>query len=84
MASPVTYVSPDDPPFLIIHGNKDAVVPFNQSEILYERLIAAGVPVTLVVVKNGGHGFAPTGGAISPTRARITSIVADFFDKYLK
>ncbi len=84
VASPVTYVTPDDPPFLIIHGNKDDLVPLSQSEILYDRLKAAGVPVTLVEVKNGGHGFAPTGGSISPTRAEITNMVADFFDKHVK
>lgn len=84
LASPVTYVSPDDPPCLILHGDKDNVVPLAQSQILYSRLQAAGVPATLVVVKNGGHSFTPTGGAISPTRAEITTMVADFFDKYLK
>jgi acetyl esterase/lipase len=84
LASPVTYISRDDPPFLIIHGDKDIVVPLNQSQILYDRLSAAGIPATLVVVKNAGHSFTPTGGSISPTRIEITTMVADFFDKYLK
>lgn len=84
LASPVTYVSPDDPPFLIIHGDKDNLVPLGQSQILYDRLLAAGVPATLVVVKNGGHGFTPVGGAISPTRLEITNALADFFDGHLK
>jgi dipeptidyl aminopeptidase/acylaminoacyl peptidase len=84
LASPVTYISPDDPPFLILHGDKDNVVPLVQSQILCKQLQAAGVPATLVIVKNGGHGFPPTGGDISPTRAEITTMVADFFDKYLK
>ena len=83
-ASPVTYISPDDPPFLILHGDKDNVVPLVQSQILRKQLEVAGVPATLVVVKNGRHGFTPTGGAISPSRAEITAMVADFFDKYLK
>ena len=84
MASPVTYVSPDDPPFLILHGDKDTLVPLSQSRILYDRLLAAGVTANLVVVKNGGHGFTPVGGAISPTRLELTNAIADFFDKYLK
>ena len=85
LASPVTHVSADAPPFLIIHGDKDNVVPLRQSEILYDRLVAAGVPATLVVVKNGGHGFSAVAGSVmSPTRSEITSIIADFFDKHLK
>jgi acetyl esterase/lipase len=83
-ASPVTYITPDDPPFLILHGDKDTVVPLSQSQILYNQLKAGGVTATLVVVKNSGHGFVPSGGAISPTRAEITAMVADFYDKYLK
>ena len=83
-ASPVTHISADDPPFLILHGDKDNVVPLSQSQILYDRLLAAGVPATLVVVKNGGHGFSAVGGAMSPSRSEITSIIADFFDKHLK
>jgi len=83
-ASPVTYVSPDDPPFLILHGDKDEVVPLSQSQILYARLQAAGVPATLVVVQNAGHGFQPAGGAISPTRAELARMIADFFDQKLK
>jgi dipeptidyl aminopeptidase/acylaminoacyl peptidase len=67
-----------------MHGDRDDVMPLSQSQILYERLIAPGVPATLVVVKNGGHGFTPTGGAISPSRPEITDMVADFFDKHLK
>ena len=83
-ASPVTYISRDDPPFLIFHGDKDTVVPFNQSQILYNRLIAAGVTATLIKVENAGHTFKPSGGVISPNRAEITAAAADFFDKYLK
>lgn len=83
-ASPVTYVTADDPPFLILHGDKDALVPLSQSQILYDRLIATGVPATLVIVKNAGHGFVPTGGTPSPSRAELARMMADFFDKHLK
>jgi dipeptidyl aminopeptidase/acylaminoacyl peptidase len=83
-ASPVTHISPDDPPFLILQGDKDTTVPPEQSQILYDRLKAAGVPATLVIVKNAGHGFAPVGGAISPSRMEVTKMIADFFDKDLK
>ncbi|OGN92650.1 MAG: hypothetical protein A2Z75_08305 [Chloroflexi bacterium RBG_13_50_10] len=83
-ASPVTWISSDDPPLLILHGEKDTLVPPSQSKLLYDRLITAGVPATLTIVKNAGHGFAPAGGTIDPSRTAITKIVADFFDKHLK
>lgn len=83
-ASPVTYITPDDPPFLILHGDKDTTVPMEQSQILYDKLKAGGVTATLVIVKNAGHGFAPSGGAISPSRAELTKLIVGFFDKFLK
>ena len=83
-ASPVTYVSKDDPPFLILHGDEDRLVPLSQSERLQERLKAAGVPCSLVVVKHAGHGFAPAGGEPSPSRAELTRRIADFFDQTLR
>jgi acetyl esterase/lipase len=83
-ASPITHISADDPPFLILHGDKDAVVGINQSQLLFDRLQAAGVPSEFIVVRNGGHGFVPTGAPISPSRAEISRKVADFFDALLK
>ena len=83
-ANPVTWISDDDPPFLILHGENDELVPVSQSEIFYNGLVGAGVPATLVIVENAGHGFAPAGGVIDPSRAEITKMVADFFDQYLK
>jgi acetyl esterase/lipase len=55
-ASPVTYVSRDDPPFLLIHGTEDPVVPFSQSQLLHDALREADVSSTLVPVTGGGHG----------------------------
>jgi len=83
-ASPVTWVSPDDPPFLIMHGDSDNVVLFEQSRELYDKLVAAGVEASLVTVQNAGHEFVQVGGAISPSRSEITCMIADFFDRYLK
>lgn len=82
-ASPVHNVSADDPPFLIIHGELDELVPIEQGRALYEALVSAGVDVEFVPVKNASHGFTPTGGPISPTRVEITRMVADFFDEHL-
>jgi acetyl esterase/lipase len=83
-ASPVTYVSRDDPPFLILHGDKDNVVPLVHSEQFNQRLREAGVRSDLVVVQNGGHVFVPVGGAISPSIDEIARLVADFFDREIK
>ncbi len=84
-ASPVAYVSPGAPPFLLIHGEQDDLVPLSQGEELYGRLKEAGNRVQLVVVKNAGHVFIPVAGnAIDPSRGQITQIIADFFDCALK
>lgn len=55
-ASPITYVSPDDPPFLIIHGNKDVIVPYNQSQRLSAALKKTKVECYFVTVDGAGHG----------------------------
>jgi acetyl esterase/lipase len=55
--SPVTHVSPDDPPFLLVHGDRDDLVPLSQSQLMEEALTKAGVPVALEIVRGAGHGF---------------------------
>ncbi len=84
LASPVAYASPDDPPFLIIHGDIDRVVPLDQSQRMHAALQAAGADSQLVVVKNGGHGFYPHDAAIDPSAEEISTRIADFFDAHLK
>jgi acetyl esterase/lipase len=56
-ASPVTHVTPDAPPFLLVHGTTDWLVPYAQSEQLAAALVAAGVPVRLVPVDGAEHIF---------------------------
>ena len=55
-ASPITHVTKDDPPILIIHGTKDPLVPYQQSVTFAEALRKAGVTVTLQKIENGEHG----------------------------
>ena len=81
-ASPVTYISPDDPPFLIIHGDKDSIVPVVQSQVLDEQLKKAGVHSELVIVRNGTHSI--DGENISPTEEEISNLIIVFLEKYLK
>jgi acetyl esterase/lipase len=56
-ASPITYVAPGAPPFLLIHGTADTVVRYAQSEVLAQALIEAGVPVRLVPIEGAEHIF---------------------------
>ncbi len=55
-ASPITYVTPDDPPMLLIHGDDDQVVPFTQSQVMLAALEAKGVEARLIPIPGGGHG----------------------------
>jgi acetyl esterase/lipase len=55
-ASTTTYVSKDDPPFLVVHGDKDPLVPHDQSVRLIKLLREAGVDVTFITIAGGGHG----------------------------
>lgn len=54
-ASPLNYVTASAPPFLLIHGTKDGLVPFNQSELMYEALEKKGVQVDLIAVEGADH-----------------------------
>jgi acetyl esterase/lipase len=56
-ASPVTYITADDPPVLTLHGDQDALVPIEQARLLDEKMKAAGAPHTLLVLEDQGHGF---------------------------
>jgi acetyl esterase/lipase len=74
--SPISHVSPDDPPTLILHGDADELVPLQQSETMVEALQGAGVEAKLVVKKGAGHGW--------PDMARDMDRFADWFDAHLK
>ena len=75
-ANPITYVSTDDPAFLIVHGTKDPSVSFNQSELLYAALEKKGVDKTLITVEGGGHG--------REFGSKPTEFVEAFFDHHLR
>ena len=77
-ASPVTYLSKDDPPVLIFHGDKDQVVPLGQSEHLHKRYEEAGLESSLHVIESAGHG----GPQFSdPTRY---ALIKEFLDRHIK
>lgn len=74
-ANPVTYVTADVPPFLIIHGDADPLVPYGQSGLLVEALEKVGADVTFYTVQGGGHG-----GFTDPAVPKLT---ADFLAKHI-
>ena len=79
MYNPITYISKDKklPPFLIVHGDQDGSVPFNQSVLLYTALRDAGQDVTFYKIKGADHGR-------SIWTPRVLNLVYDFFDRHLK
>jgi acetyl esterase/lipase len=73
--SPITHVSADDPPTLIIHGDADTLVPIQQAQVMVDALKAAGVEAELVTRPGAGHGW--------PTMGADLELFVDWFDKHL-
>jgi acetyl esterase/lipase len=75
MADPCAYVTANDPPFLIMHGDADDIVPIGQSRELYAALQNAHVDSKMITVSGAGHEF---------FSADAVQQVVNFFDKHLK
>jgi len=76
--SPIDFVSKDDPPVLLIHGDADQLVPIAHSERLRTALTSAGVTVDFVTIPGGDHGF--TNPAHSQ---RALELTLAWFERYL-
>jgi acetyl esterase/lipase len=74
--SPITHVSKKSAPTLIIHGDKDKIVPIQQAKIMITKLKEAGVPAKLITREGADHGWKDMG--------KDVTTLADWFDKYLK
>jgi acetyl esterase/lipase len=74
--SPIYYVTPDDPPTFIMHGDKDDLVPLQQSESFIAKLKETGVEGKLVVKKGGGHPW--------PDILNDVGQLVEWFDGHLK
>ena len=74
-ANPITFVTADDAPFLIVHGDRDPLVPHHQSQLLFEALRKAQVPATFHTVAGAGHGFG--------NNPHVQKMVDRFFDEQL-
>jgi acetyl esterase/lipase len=83
--NPITYVDKSAPPFLIVHGTLDRLVPFNQSQLLAAALEAAGAPVKFHPVEGGGHGqcFGADGGCGLYADPEVQPMVTAFFATHL-
>ncbi len=73
--SPITHVTADDPPTLIIHGDADLLVPIQQAQIMVDKLKEVGVKADLVVKPGAKHGWADLPADVSK--------FADWFDENL-
>ncbi len=80
-ASPIHWVTKDDPPFLILQGDRDTVVRPVDSATFARRLEGAGVPAKLVMVQGGGHGLSDKGQ--HPSRNDLIGLTIRFFQQHL-
>ena len=79
-ASPITHVSPDDPPLLMLHGELDEIVPLAQAERMEEVFRKVGVAVSLLSIPGGGHD--DTFGGV-PDPPDYVGAMVEWFDQYL-
>ena len=84
-ANPITYIDNEDPPILIVHGEKDQLVIIGQSELFYDALRRAGVRTEFVRVKNAGHGYRaiPEGATVEPGLEEIKRLQMEWFGEVL-
>lgn len=78
-ASAVSHITKDDPPFLILHGTKDALVPVTQSELLAAALKQGNIPAELLIIEGAPHSF-----HLQPKQQDLRPTVIGFFDRHLK
>lgn len=77
-ACPVTYVTKDAPPFLLLHGTCDRTVPFSQSEAMYEALQSKGADVRLVAIEGADH------ADLQFFQREVWDMIAEFFRDKLR
>jgi acetyl esterase/lipase len=79
-ANPITYITPAAPPFFIMHGEQDDVVPPGQSELLHRALVEAGLDSTLMIIPGMGHGVMELD---EEHWAELQRNIVDFFERTL-
>ncbi len=78
-ASPITYVSKDDPPFLFLHGTADTTVAIEQSRRMARALKDAGVAAEVIEYEGATHGFFNRPPHYAPTLAKLESFLDAHF-----
>lgn len=76
-ANPLSYITEDAPPFLILHGDQDKVVPQSQSELLYNALRERGNEAQLHIIEGAGH------ATLEFYQPEVKRIISNFFDENL-
>lgn len=76
--SPILFVTKDDPPTLLIHGDADRLVPIRQSERMHAALKEAGVVTEFVTIPGGDHGF-----SVPEHSRRATELMVAWFERHL-
>lgn len=77
-ANPITHISSQTPPFLLMHGDADLLVSPSQTQILFEALVEKGVSAQRYVIKNADHGGAYW------TQPQVMNIIINFLNQQLK
>lgn len=75
--SPIVHVSPDDPPTLLIHGDKDDLVPISNSKIIHEAFQKSNVKSEFITIEGAGHGFR------GEDATRASNLMVSWFEKTL-
>ncbi len=74
--SPISFVSPEDPPIMQVHGDADVTVPIEHARSLHEQLKSAGVKTELVVIEGANH-------SVAGARPEVTEKAVKFVEEYL-
>lgn len=84
-ASPIAHVSPQSVPFLIIQGSNDTTVSQSQATAMYNALQGNGIQSQLIMVENGGHGFAGESEPnLAPDYQEMNESILQFLDRYVR
>lgn len=81
--SPISYLTENSPPLLLIQGDKDTTIPVKHAYRMQEELKTIKAPVEILIVKNAGHNWRSVDSPIEPSRNGIIAATVDFFEKHL-
>ena len=77
--SPISYLTKDSPPLLMIQGDKDTTIPVKHAYRMQAALETIDAPVEILIVKNAGHNWRSVDAPIEPSRDAIVNETIQFF-----